>query len=265
MEQYFKDKSEATTGVPDFVNIFNNYYQKKNHIKCENKKGTLTHKDKYKRIPYIDKNFKLKLLTKVISKITSSKYFPIFPFKIEFHTYMEKYLEIYYKIGVKNICRYPNNIKQKVLLLFNKIINLWFDCPFDKSIITVDKSETCCICLDNFDTNEEIIACQNVLKENITTHCYHFKCYNKLYNSIWDEDNDEDDDYNDYYLNDNMDIDMLEENSLLIQNLLDKNLKVKQEYSNCMEEVVKGNRCVCCTGASDNKLNVSFYNRIIIN
>ena len=31
----------------------------------------------------IDKNFKLKLLTKIISKITSSKYFAIFPFKME--------------------------------------------------------------------------------------------------------------------------------------------------------------------------------------
>ena len=261
MDINFKNVEEIKKEtIPDFVNIFNNYYQKKNNIKFENKKRKLTLKDEYKKIPYIDKNFKLKLMTKVISKITSSKYFAIFPYKMEFHTYMEKYLEIYYKIGIKNVCKYPSNIKHNIFLLFNKIINLWFDCPFDKSIITVDKHEICCICLDNFDSNEEIIACQNILNKNITTHCYHFKCYNKLYSSIWDND-----DNDDYYLNNNMDIDILEENSLLIQNLSDKNLKVKKEYSTCMEKVVKENKCICCTGASNNKLDISFYNRIIIN
>ena len=32
-----------------------------------------------------------------------------------------------------------------------------------------------------------------------------------------------------------------------------------------MEKVVKENKCICCTGASNNKLDISFYNRIIIN
>lgn len=262
MDKDFKDVSKVKTGIPDFVNIFNNNYKKKNNNKCENKKRKLTYKEKYKKIPYIDKNFKLKLLTKVISKITNSKYFSIFPFKMEFHTYMEEYLEIYCKIGIKNVCKYPSNIKHKIFLLFNKIINLWFDCPFDKKIITVNKEECCCICLDNFYSNEEIIACQNITNKKMTTHCYHFNCYNNLYSSIWNND----DDYNnDYYLNHNMDIDKTEENSSLIQNLLDKNLKVKKEYSNCIEKVVKENKCICCTSASTNTLDISFYNRIIIN
>ena len=144
-----------------------------------------------------------------------------------------------------------------MFLLFNKIINLWFDCPTSKKIITVSKKEYCCICLDNFNLNEEIIACQNITNKKMTTHCYHFNCYNKLYSSIWNDD--------DYDLNNNMNIDMQEENVLLIQNLLDKNLKVKKKYSNCIEKVVKENKCICCTSASTNTLDISFYNRIIIN
>ena len=100
MDINFKNVEEIKKEtIPDFVNIFNNYYQKKNNIKFENKKRKLTLKDEYKKIPYIDKNFKLKLMTKVISKITSSKYFAIFPYKMEFHTYMEKYLRFIIKLG----------------------------------------------------------------------------------------------------------------------------------------------------------------------
>ena len=191
----------------------------------------------FKKNPHIDNNFKLKLLSKVISRITNSKYFMIFPYKIEFHSYLKKYLDIYYKIGVKNICNYPSNIKHNIFLLFNKIINLWFDCSFNKNIITVDKMETCCICLGNFDSNEEIIACQNILNKNINNHCYHFECYKKLYNSIWDDDDN--DDYSNYNLNNKINPILIEENKELLQNLLDTNLKVKKEYTNCMEIIVK--------------------------
>lgn len=244
--------------IPEFVNIFKN----QNDMYLE-KKGKLTKKTntEYTNIPYINQNFKLKLLTKVISKITNSKYFPIFPFKMDFHTYCEEYLDIYANIGCKNICNLPCDIKHKIFLLFNKIIDLWFDCRFDNQIITVDNNETCSICLCNFDVNEEIIACQNILNENMSNHCYHFKCYNNLYVSIWDYDDSDDENY--FNNNMNVDTDIVEEHCLLIQNLLDKNLKVKKKYSNCMEKVVKENKCVCCTSASNNNLDISFYNKII--